>query len=318
MTASKFPSAPTSWFYFDASSKLAVGQKKLFKILDQEIIIYRNEDHSVSAVSRYCPHMNADLIIGKNINNQLQCAFHCWSFDKNGFCNNIPNLKKENIPDWANLSKYSVKEVLGHIFIYNGSSPKFDLPFFANEDHSSFISSKAYRVFTNNDWFIGPANAFDLSHFISVHKRRPTAEPLVSKPNPNSYRIELEYEIFSNDIADKLLVAFYGSKGALDFTVYAGNFILAITKVKNFKNYMMIINRPVGVEKSDADVIVFRKKTLNPFKKLKLQIQAKLSQRFFQAEANAFFQIKFSPERTTESDSVLKEYFSWLANYYKN
>lgn len=312
----KIPTSPKSWFYFGLSSSLKTGEKKLFKIADIDILVYRSSE-GVFATNRFCPHMNADLLNSDIIADSLRCSLHYWSFDNKGECKNIPHCKKENFPAHAKLQTYAVKELFGHIFIFNASIPSFDLPFFHNEDINQFTASRSFTIFTNNEWYVGPANAFDLSHFITVHKRKLLNTPIVSNPDQNSYRIDLSYEILGNTISDRLLVCLYGKTGGLDFSVIAGNFILAVTRVKNFKNYMMIISKPLENGKSEASLIIFSKKSLNPMNNLKRFLQGYFSQRFFQEEANSFYGIKLIKEKMIETDQAMIDYLNWLENYFK-
>lgn len=295
-----------SWFYVCPSHELEVGEKHLFDYLEERILIYRNQNKEVVAVHRNCPHMNADLNLGEVSNNQLKCALHLWCFDQKG---KIKNGKKD-------LKIFPVKELYGHIFIYIGKDKNFSLPFFPELTNKNIISSSPKVIKLQNKWFIGPANAFDLSHFINVHKRKLINRPELIEIDQHGVMLDIDFEILGNSFSDRLMKTLYGKLGGLNFKVFSGNFILATTRVKNFKNYMMIVNQPINENQSIAYLIIFAEKKNNIFQKLKIAIQAALSQKFFQDEADSFYGITINEETLDENDWMLRKYISWLKNYF--
>ena len=47
-------------------------------VLGQFLAIYRGEDGQVYALDAYCPHLGANLGLGKVCGNSLECPFHAW------------------------------------------------------------------------------------------------------------------------------------------------------------------------------------------------------------------------------------------------
>jgi phenylpropionate dioxygenase-like ring-hydroxylating dioxygenase large terminal subunit len=302
----QLPLIPKSWFYVEPAG-CVTKKPKAMTVGGIDIVLFRNDDGEVVALQRRCPHMNADLALGSVVNNQLQCSLHHFKFDKKGECKAHLEIRAQSYP---------VVERNGHIFFFNDPVAKFELPFFHGVEAREFEATSARIIHTENEWFVGAANAFDLVHFETVHLRRLQKAPVVSTPNAHSYRIELDYEIKGNSFSDRLMKTFYGTKASLDFTVYGGNFILAVTTVKGLKNYMMIVNAPDGKGKSIAHLMILAKKSNNPLKLFKRHIQAKFSQKFFQDEADSSRGVFIDNKTLVASDRVMSDYLKWLMNYY--
>jgi len=282
----ELPVQPKSWF-FVTEEKNITNKPFASNVAGLDIILFRSNG-KITAMSRRCPHMNADLALGCVVDGKVQCSLHHKKFYQEA---------------------YPVVVRHGLVFIFNDKKASFDLPFFAGVDPISLLPSTVKSIKLENEWFVGAANAFDIDHFQFVHLRHLLKEPVLSQPDAHSFRIRLDYEIRGTSFSDKLMKFFYGKQASLDFTVYAGNFILAVTTVKDLKNYMMIVNAPVAKGKSEAKIMVFGKS-------LKREIQVYFSQRFFQDEADNSKGVFIDTKTLAPEDTVLKKYLEWLLSYY--
>jgi len=282
----ELPAQPKSWF-FVTEEKNITEKPFASNVAGLDIILFR-ANGKIAAMSRRCPHMNADLALGCVVEGKVQCSLHHKKFYQEA---------------------YPVVVRHGLVFIFNDKKASFDLPFFAGVDPISLLPSTVKPIKLENEWFVGAANAFDIDHFQFVHLRHLLKEPVLSQPDAHSFRIHLDYEIRGTSFSDKLMKFFYGKQASLDFTVYAGNFILAVTTVKKLKNYMMIVNAPVAKGKSEAKIMVFGKS-------LKREIQVYFSQRFFQDEADNSKGVFIDTKTLAPEDAVLKKYLEWLMSYY--
>ena len=85
------------------------------KILDTPIVLFRSNG-KISALLDRCPHRNMALSKGKLVNGCIQCPYHGWEFDTNGFCRNIPGLSRhESI---ANHQVFKFDVIERHEFIW--------------------------------------------------------------------------------------------------------------------------------------------------------------------------------------------------------
>lgn len=157
-----------TWFPVALSTQLEMGQVLGIPFLDGKIVLMRGTDGAARAMSAYCPHVGADLSLGKVIGDNLQCAFHHWEYDVNGQC------AKTGIgdppPRSACLYMFPIRERYGIIWVFNGDEPLFELPDLPFPEEE--LEASAYWVeepFQCDPWVFA-ANTPDMQHLKVVHK----------------------------------------------------------------------------------------------------------------------------------------------------
>ena len=165
-----------SWFPIALSSEVPVGTIIGRDFLDGRVVIYRGQDGVARIQSAYCPHIGADLAVGKVIENRVQCAFHQWEYDENGMC--VKTGAGLPPPPNACLYTFPVTERYGLIYVFNGHEPLWQINDFDYPDSelvtSSFVSEKY-----NCDPWIFASNTPDTQHISVVHGFRfKAADPM--------------------------------------------------------------------------------------------------------------------------------------------
>ena len=259
--------------------------------------------------------MGANLTRGKICNDRLVCPFHAWEFGADGKC--TKTLNADAIPDYARLQTYPVTERHGLVFMFYGKKALYELPFFPGCDPDNFFHDKVFDIHQDGEWYIVPSNAFDITHFVSVHKRTPIEPPVVRAISPYARQITLRYRIEDDIISDRFARTFLGKVAELDFTVWSGNQVYAVTTIGKLKNYMMIFIEPLPKGHSVSKLFVYspgQKKgpVYRAMHWVPMRLRSIFSQRFFQREADMLKNIKFSSLTFLPSDQMLKEYLVWL------
>ncbi len=118
--------------------------KPLRKVLfGKPLVVFRSKNGSVNILEDRCPHRNAPLSSGKIIDNNIQCPYHGWVFDKNGDCQKIPGLNNKLMVECYKIPNVSAIEKNGLIWGFlkwnNGVTDK---PLI-----SPFINSKQFGTF---------------------------------------------------------------------------------------------------------------------------------------------------------------------------
>ena len=255
--------------------------------------------------------MHADLSRAQVTKSGLVCPLHKWHFSHQGPCLSIPGQPKESIPSFACLKTYSVAEYGDHAFVHTQANSRHTLPFYDGENREDYLISRAYQLEGNNHWSVAAANAFDLSHFEHVHHRTPTKSAQADFSSKDSCRLKLEYEIKGRNLADRWLVKKYGKHATLDYSVYNGQLIVAKTSIGPFRNRMMVFIQP-NQDQFRATLFVYTPKTKNPLARVKNEISAYFSYRFFQKECIELSGVKINPAQLADHEVLLKEYFHWL------
>jgi nitrite reductase/ring-hydroxylating ferredoxin subunit len=155
------------WYLLCRSSDILRTQVQSFDLCGQRIVVFRGNDDSVKAMDAFCPHMGADLGIGKVVDNSIQCFFHHWQYDGTGSCIAIPCSEK--IPPQAKLQSYGVAEKYGHIWVYPDANPPVSVP-----EYDDWIDKEVYwelgdSVHRSCHHHVNMINGIDAQHLRTVH-----------------------------------------------------------------------------------------------------------------------------------------------------
>src|SRR5450756_1940746 len=69
-----------SWYPLCLSTEVGARQVLGVGFLDGKVVAFRGDDGVVHVTSAYCPHVGADLSVGKVVGNNIQCASHPVSY----------------------------------------------------------------------------------------------------------------------------------------------------------------------------------------------------------------------------------------------
>jgi phenylpropionate dioxygenase-like ring-hydroxylating dioxygenase large terminal subunit len=157
-----------SWFPVALSSELVAGEIVGTEFLDGKIVLFRAPDGTARAMSAYCPHVGADLSVGKIVDGHVQCAFHHWEYDEQGFC--VKTGVGDPPPKSACLFMFPVRERYGIVWVFNGETPLFDLPDLPYPDDELEMTAYRFGPTLRCDPWIFAANTPDMQHLTVVHK----------------------------------------------------------------------------------------------------------------------------------------------------
>ena len=164
-----------SWFPICLSSEVPQGSIIGRDFLDGRIVVYRGEDGVARIQSAYCPHLGADLSVGKVIGTRVQCAFHQWEYDVNGMC--VKTGAGLPPPPKACLYTFPSVERFGIIYAFNGHAPLWQLADYQYPDealvHEAFVS----EPYACDPWIFA-SNTPDTQHISVVHGFRFKRDPM--------------------------------------------------------------------------------------------------------------------------------------------
>jgi phenylpropionate dioxygenase-like ring-hydroxylating dioxygenase large terminal subunit len=157
-----------SWYPVALSSKVAAAQVLGVEFLDGHVVVFRGEDKVVRVMSAYCPHIGADLSVGRVVGNNVQCAFHHWEYDGTGQC--VKTGIGDPPPRDACLFVFPSVERFGIVWAFNGESPLFELPGMGYDESEMLVEAYKWpRPFHSDPWVFA-ANTPDMQHLRAVHK----------------------------------------------------------------------------------------------------------------------------------------------------
>jgi nitrite reductase/ring-hydroxylating ferredoxin subunit len=186
------------WYPLAMSDELEEGQSVTLEFLGDRVSVFRTESGVAQAMSPYCAHMGADLGLGEVVGETLQCPFHHWCYGTDGACVHIPAAPKEPIPSGAQVFTYPTVEQYGIIWIYNGTTPAYDVPTPPGVDPAgSYYLSSGYRPASPGDPWLHTVNIVDLQHIVFLHGSQDFPmqldTPLVVEPHRLEYAFDLDF-----------------------------------------------------------------------------------------------------------------------------
>lgn len=180
-----------SWFPVALSSEVPAGTVIGREFLDGKIAIFRGPDGAACVMSAYCPHVGADLSIGRVVDGRIQCAFHRWEYDHTGQC--VKTGIGDPPPKAACLFKFPAAERFGFIWAFNGETPLFDLPQLPYPDDRLLTNCYKLEFPLNCDPWVFAANTPDMQHLKVVHKMQFGVDDPHALVRWHDYGMEFDY-----------------------------------------------------------------------------------------------------------------------------
>jgi len=148
------------------------------RLLEHDVVVWRDSRGAVHAAADRCPHRGAALSMGRVIReprgDMLECAYHGWRFDGRGQCVAVPALPDFKPPAEHRACAYSARVAYGLVWVALEADVPDDapglLPAFAAEHDAQLrkVNCGPYDVATSAPRLI--ENFLDMSHFGFVHE----------------------------------------------------------------------------------------------------------------------------------------------------
>lgn len=313
--AEDFPEFPVGWYLFCDSSQLRKGPfSKPF--IGRGIVAYRGDSGRVYAMDSRCSHLGSDLGNGTIRGECIQCPFHAWMFQGDGRCSNIPAQKE--IPEFARQRSYPAVERNGLVFIFNGDTASFDLPYFPGCEPDELYPSRPFGTVLDCPWYMAGANAFDLQHFRAAHDRRLQGEPEVDQPFPYAFRASGRFSVSGDTIQDRLTRMIAGEAVTLKIVDWCGSLSFATAEFGRTSTYGLVAREPLPRGRVKVDVIVFVRRSRSAWGRaiwdpIHVAIRRQFIKNFLTEDAIRLEGVRYTPERLIDADRDMASYFRWVA-----
>lgn len=144
------------------------------KILDEELVLFRDLSGHLALLGAHCSHRRASLEYGTIEENGIRCAYHGWCYDREGKIIDRPAEPVKTAPNIRHPS-YPVKELGGFVFAYLGQDKEAPPPL----PRYDILVQDGYRVAERGDaeygkayscnWLQGVENTTDTTHLAYLH-----------------------------------------------------------------------------------------------------------------------------------------------------
>jgi renierapurpurin 18,18'-hydroxylase len=192
------------WYVVARSSE--VQERPVGVILwKQPIVLYRDATGTVRALEDRCPHRQVQLSAGQIVGNNLECAYHGWQFDAEGYCVEVPYLAaNQKLPNCPILS-YPVRELDGFIWLFPGQGdPGAIAPLGLPEwEHLNYIATVS-TINCQGHYSFLIENLMDMYHGHLHDNYQAWASAKLESIEEDNERVDAHYEAQSYYRIDKI------------------------------------------------------------------------------------------------------------------
>lgn len=114
---------PDHWYPLARSADLKTGKTLGVSFGGEPIVLVRPQNGTVYALEDRCAHRQVPLHLGVVKNDRLLCGYHCWAYNRDGKCVNVPYLDQaQTLPN--GVRSYACREAYGYIFVFPGDQAR--------------------------------------------------------------------------------------------------------------------------------------------------------------------------------------------------
>ncbi len=169
---------------------------KAFRLLGENLVVYRDKSGRYGVVAEQCPHRKASLAFGRVEEEGIRCPYHGWKFDCTGKCLEQPAEPIDGgFKDKIKHTAYPCERLGGLLWAYLGPEPRPLLPrwdVLAWEHGKRWIEK--HEVY-NCNWLQPMENSVDPSHLYWLHGETAHLVGVVGKYQEEHNFIPFEYGI---------------------------------------------------------------------------------------------------------------------------
>ena len=159
------------WHPVALSQEIAAGAITATELLETRLALWRDSGGALHAWEDRCPHRGTRLSMGALHNDTLRCAYHGWSFGREGRCQHIPALPALDPANLkAQVATFQVQERYGLVWVCLGDPGTSAPPRFPEFSDPALrkVWCGPYEVQSSAPRIV--ENFLDMAHFAFVHE----------------------------------------------------------------------------------------------------------------------------------------------------
>ncbi|MGY8526845.1 aromatic ring-hydroxylating dioxygenase subunit alpha [Paracidovorax citrulli] len=186
MLVTRQPVLRRFWYALMPVSMLDDGPKP-FRLLGEDLVVWKRPDGTVAALRDRCCHRTARLSKGwVNERGDIVCGYHGWEYDCSGACVRIPQAPDNAVPSGARVPAYHAQQKYGYVWVAL-DDPLQPIPDFPEDGDPGYRRILQYYERWNTSPLRVMENSFDNSHFSFVHRAN---FGLAEQPKPEKYVLQ--------------------------------------------------------------------------------------------------------------------------------
>jgi phenylpropionate dioxygenase-like ring-hydroxylating dioxygenase large terminal subunit len=190
----RFRNYPLNSWYVGATSDEVVHRLLGRQLLDQPVLLFRQQSGEVAAFEDRCAHRSMPVSSGRLDGDRVVCRYHGFAYDATGECVLVPS--QERVPYGARLRKLPVREDPPFVWIWLGDPARAES---VSPPVVWWLSDPAWATFGGTfracaNYMLLHENSLDLTHMPFVHGER-ALQTFRGVPPP------LEVEVSENSVS---------------------------------------------------------------------------------------------------------------------
>lgn len=146
---------------------------KAVKIMDEDLVVFRDKSGRVGCLELHCSHRGTSLEFGRISERGIQCCYHGWVFDVDGAILETPTESADStLKERLFHGAYPTHEYNGLIFVYMGPPEKKPVfPIFDTYNVPGYRLVAGYPHIMPCNWLQLKENAADPMHIPILHQK---------------------------------------------------------------------------------------------------------------------------------------------------
>ena len=87
------------WHVAATSQEMRDRPTKPVRLLNEDLVLYRDKSGTLGLIDRSCPHRRVDLSYGIPEEHGLRCMYHGWMMDETASASSSPSRRRSTLTD---------------------------------------------------------------------------------------------------------------------------------------------------------------------------------------------------------------------------
>lgn len=289
------------WYIVCASRELPRGAVRRFELGEEALVVFRG-DRGVQAVPAHCLHQGVDLAHGIVAGDCLRCPLHHWEYSEG--CLKIPRATPRKIH-----TPFHAAERFGMVFVHLGDEP-YPVPRFTVDDDALHFRAGT-PVSIECPWYVPVANAFDMTHLETVHRRELRRAPEIGYPDAITFTCDYATAVIGDGWSDRMMRVLSRNDIRVNVTCSGGTIIMVESHIGRYRGYLMVSLRPTRTGVSILPIFGVPRTRIGTHR-LHARVSAALFTAFLRRDVAALSGIRFPAGFLDNDDATINACYRYL------
>jgi phenylpropionate dioxygenase-like ring-hydroxylating dioxygenase large terminal subunit len=293
------------WYMVCPRRELPRGAIRRFELGGQAMVVFRGkESGKVQALPAHCLHQGVDLTHGEIVGDCLRCPLHHWMYSKRSV--QVPGCAPRTL-----RARFHAAERFGMVFVYIGDDAPYSIPGFSVDDDALYFRA-GKPVAIDCPWYVPVANAFDMTHLETVHRRELRRTPEIAYPDAVTFTCDYATSVIGDGWSDRMMRALSGNDIRVNVTCSSGTIILVESRIRRRRRgYLMVSLRPTRTGVSILPIFGVPR-TKSGMHHVHARVSSALFTAFLHRDVEALSGIRFPPGFLDNRDETINACYRYL------